>query len=215
MTEADFLPVLALFLVVLASSAWRWRFLRRERLKTDRYALFAVRDRIVRLAAERHVSEEDESFRFLYEEINFIIPRSEPLTLRNIVRAIRESRQPSDKAFRERWLAAASHQNPRVRKAAHEFIRAILGILTGRSLFVKVSAHTQSGTVGRRPRKRARDRGQHLIFLVLFVVAYRMDQAWRISIRYPSRLRWVGGEAYRMHRDLADMAEMAHVDSSG
>ncbi len=187
MTEADFLPVLALFLVVLASSAWRWRFLRRERLKTDRYALFAVRDRIVRLAAERHVSEEDESFRFLYEEINIIIPKSEPLTLRNVVRAIRDSRLLSDEAFRERWRAAACHQNPRVREAARDFIRAILGILIGRSLFVKVSAHvTQSGTV------------------VVSAVRNLISRVLRIE-----------DEAYRMHRDLADMAEMAHGDSSG
>ena len=210
MTEADFLPVLALFLVVLASSAWRWRFLRRERLKTDRYALFAVRDRIVRLVAERHVSEDDGSFRFLYEEINLIIPKSEPLTLRNVVRAIRDSRLLSDEAFRERWRTAARHQNPRVREAARDFIRAILGILIGRSLFVKVSAHvTQSGTV-------VVSAVRNLISRVLRVEdeAYRRHRARRGSIRHPSRLRWVEGEAYRMHRDLADMADMPHVDSS-
>ena len=211
MTEADFLPVLALFLVVLASSAWRWRFLRRERLKTDRYALFAVRDRIVRLVAERHVSEDDESFRFLYEEINFIIPRSEPLTLRNVVRAIRDSRLLSDEAFRERWRAAARHQDSHVRDAARDFIYAILGILIGRSLFVKVSAHvTQSGMV-------VVSAVRNLISRVLRVEdeAYRRHRARRGSVRPPSRLRWVGGEAYQMHRDLADLADLAHVDSSG
>ena len=53
MTETDSLLILALLLLFLLSSTWRWCRLRRERLKTDRFVLFAVRDRIVRLVVIR------------------------------------------------------------------------------------------------------------------------------------------------------------------
>ena len=76
MTQGDFGVALLLFVGALPMQLWRFRRLHGERLKTDRYALFAVRDHWIRLVADGHLKENDELFQFLYQEINGIIRRS-------------------------------------------------------------------------------------------------------------------------------------------
>jgi hypothetical protein len=145
-SQGDFGVVLVLFVVAAVFHLWRLRRLHAERLKTDRYALFAVRDHLIRLVAEGHIEEEDELFQFMYKEVNDIIPKAKPLTLRNFVRALRESRLIHDKAFAEKCLDLLHHSNEPVRQVTHEFFQALADILLTRSKFVRVSVHvTRSG----------------------------------------------------------------------
>lgn len=138
-SQADFGVILIATMAYLPMALWRVRLLVNEKRKTERYALFAVRDQWIRLVAEGHLSEDDESFQFLYKEINDIIPKAKPLTLKNIVTALRESRITSDPAFLKKHLQLLEHRNDHVRKATHEYLKQILTILVWKSVFLRMS----------------------------------------------------------------------------
>ena len=139
MTQGDFGVALLLFVGALPMQLWRFRRLHGERLKTDRYALFAVRDHWIRLVADGHLKENDELFQFLYQEINGIIPKAKPLTLRNVVAALKDSRVINDNEFTQKWLQLLKHGDKEVRQVSHEFFMALMNILVGRSVFLKLS----------------------------------------------------------------------------
>ena len=69
-SQADFGVALMVCVPIIPLQLWRFGRIRNERLKTDRYALFAARDHWIRLVAEGHLKEDDKLFQFLYEEIN-------------------------------------------------------------------------------------------------------------------------------------------------
>jgi len=141
MSQADFGIALMLFLLVLGFALYClcWP-LRRERLKTERYRLFAVRDRLVRLAADGQVQEEDELFQFLYQGVNRIIPRTELLKLSTLVEALNSS---TFKEFREshefeKIMTSILQSEPPVRETASQLFTTIAEILIARSLFVRI-----------------------------------------------------------------------------
>lgn len=113
--------------------------IRHEHRKVVRYRLFAVRDDLVRLVVEGHVSEDDEVFCFLYEGINKIIPGVKPATLRAVADALDRymARSFDDTEFRTRFLAAVNHSDPVVRETAREFFLALSQILVSRSILIR------------------------------------------------------------------------------
>lgn len=145
-SQADFGVVLMLAVLAIPMQLWRFKRLHAERLKTDRYPLFAARDRWIRLVAEGHLTEDDELFQFLYKDLNVIIPRAKPLTLRNIVVALRASRIVSDPDFARKCQQLLEHHDAQVRAATEECFGALVKILIGRSFFVRISVSlTHSG----------------------------------------------------------------------
>lgn len=145
-SEADLGVVLIFAMVAIPSQLWRFRRLHSERLKTDRYQLFAVRDRWIRLVAEGHLREDDELFKFVYKDLNHIIPKAKPLTLRNIVAALSGSRVINDRGFAKKCRELLEHSDREVREATAQYFEVLIRILIGRSVFVRVSVFiTHSG----------------------------------------------------------------------
>jgi hypothetical protein len=147
MTQAEFGIALLITLEVLVFSAIQIRRIRRERLKTARYKLFAVRDYLIRCVADDQVSEDDPTFAFLYEEINALIPKARPLSLRALVVALKESRLVNDAAFRAKCDEAMDHCNDRLRDAAAVFFHTMIDILVMRSFMVRISWHLTHSSV--------------------------------------------------------------------
>jgi hypothetical protein len=146
MTQAEFGVAFLITLEIMVFAIIRVYRSRQERLKTARYKLFAVRDRIIRTVADGRVSQDDPVFEFLYEEINDIIPRAKPLSLRALVAALKKSRLLNDDTFREKCAETLSHSDPNLREAASVFFVTLIDILVMRSFMVRLSFRvTHSG----------------------------------------------------------------------
>jgi len=139
MMQIAFGVSLLITLEVIVFALISWRSLRRETRKTDRYKLFAARDQMIRAVANEAVSEDDEVFRFLYDEINAVIPNAKPLTLSAVVKALEQSRFLNDETFRKKCRESMEHSHEELRNAANMFFAALIEILIERSTFVRVS----------------------------------------------------------------------------
>jgi hypothetical protein len=144
MSQADYGIALTFFVITAAFTMFqRFGPLRSERLKVDRYRLFAIRDRLVLLVASDKIREEDEVFQFLYGNLNRILPRAKPLTLLALVNALNESEFQKfriDEKFRTHFLDAVNHHDPVVRAVARDLFQVLARILCNRSYFVWASA---------------------------------------------------------------------------
>lgn len=146
MTQADLGVALMIALLVLGFTLLQARRIHRERIKIARYKLFAARDLMIRLVADGAIREADPVFQFLYDEINSLIPKAKPLSLRALVKALDESRIVNDESFREKCKQAVSHDNAALRQAANAFFAAVIEILVMRSFMVRISFQlTHSG----------------------------------------------------------------------
>ena len=142
MTQADFGVALMLFSVVSAFTLYsQFTILRHERRKAARYPLFAVRDQLVLLVAEQNVSEDDPTFKFLYQNVSHLIPQVKPLTLRAIIEALETSTLRLENHSDQEVLDSLHQSNKEIRKVAEQFFDALLYILFARSWFVWLSAH--------------------------------------------------------------------------
>jgi len=144
MTEADFGTLLMLFTVSMGFTLYVWVGpFRRERQKNRRYILFKVRDHLIWLVVTGKLSREDEVFECLYEGINDVIPKAEPLSLPALTGKIKK-RFPVSETNIVCLNAALSHKDKEVRVVAYEFFSAIASTLLSMSFFIKVALATKA-----------------------------------------------------------------------
>lgn len=146
MTQAEYGLALSFFMIVGIFSVYqRVGPLHRERLRVSRYKLFAVRDELVLLVAEKKISEDDDVFRFLYDTINRLIPHTKPLTLWDLVEGLNATqlaRARDDDELRRRIKKSVDHSDMAVRKVARKFFAVLAEILLDSSILIKASAAT-------------------------------------------------------------------------
>lgn len=120
--------------------AWTYNALgplRRERRKSYRYRLFAVRDQLILLVAQGRLKEDDPLFQALYGAVNYLIPRAKPLSLHDFVRAWRAI--PSSQGSELEALVARMKSDETLRQVGINFFRAVGSILLDVSITVRVA----------------------------------------------------------------------------
>jgi len=132
MTKGDLGLAFIVLAVVGAHAAYAFVFpLRRERRKTQRYPLFAMRHRMVMLVADGKLEEDDEVFQFLYESVNYLIPHAKHMGRWEIFRSIVKSPivKLADDQFRTHLLDMLRHDDPEVRRVTRDFFGILVAKL--------------------------------------------------------------------------------------
>jgi len=128
--------------IVLGPLAWlSFSELRRHRGMAQRCRFFAVRDEVVWLVAKGYVSEQDQTFQWLYESVNLFSGIGDQLSLDFLMRTIKEARKSGyDPAAQDRvrelqeWAHA---KDPAVTRAIDHFFEAITSIMMENSWQIK------------------------------------------------------------------------------
>lgn len=133
--------VLGFLFVALATYVARYWISAHQRELSDvyRYRLFAVRDRLVRLAVEEKIDEIDESFRFLYYTVNRLLPVCRPVNVHDLLRIV-ASKETSDTEWEANFERALHHEMPEIRAIAMELTSALVDIMIYKSITVRLAS---------------------------------------------------------------------------
>ena len=99
----------------------------------QKYKLFQIRDKLIRLVAEEKLSEDDPVFAFFYRAIDFLIRHTDLVNLKSVVDALREAQErgldPAAAQEVERINKQLEHEDPEVREVVSEFYATVMQIL--------------------------------------------------------------------------------------
>ena len=145
MSLAD-IAVLTVVAFVLAASlvVARWR-LRRVDREIRAYGLYAVRDELVQLVAEKRLSEDNMIFTTFYGTTNKLVRNVDHLNFRDFVAVIEEGRRSGKDPAEQKRLAELRHQirslgDERVERVVSSYFDAILKIIYDNSVLIRLLA---------------------------------------------------------------------------
>lgn len=117
-------------------------YLRRDRSKIQKYRFYKVRDDLIFLVASHQIEEDDFVFQLLYKAINFLIQRTGTLTLRSLLKALKEGREqgvdPAAENVVKKLKSELHNKTPEIRKVVAEFYDAILKTLFENSFILRL-----------------------------------------------------------------------------
>lgn len=118
------------------------RLFRSQDAAIQKYKLYKVRDDLIHLVAARGIAEEDPMFTYFYQSIMFVIKRTDILTLRSLLDALRDAKanglDPAENEFVNQLNLDLSNKAPEVRRVVTEFYQAVLETLLENSWLLRV-----------------------------------------------------------------------------
>ena len=138
MTQANFGFILFVFVIFGGFTAYvRFGPYRRERLKHQRYRLFAVRDEWVYLIPSGVIQRNDPLFQSYFGLITAMLRATNELTLRQFVRALENELTPEHEEL-QRQMTELARRSPDALKVMEHFYQAVYAILLENSLTLRV-----------------------------------------------------------------------------
>jgi dsDNA-specific endonuclease/ATPase MutS2 len=111
----------------------------------QKYKLFQIRDRLIRLVAEEKLSEDDFVFFFFYRAIDFLIRHTDLVNLKSLVDALRDAQErgldPAAAQEVERINKQLKDEDPEVREVVSEFYATVMQILIENSFTIRLIAN--------------------------------------------------------------------------
>lgn len=132
-------------------------YLFKIRVTRNRFRIFEVRDRFIRLAASKDLKTDDDTYLFFMDYLNFLINNTQQIHMLGIIKGIKHLKKNDlkgqveniDKIVKE----VNENKNEKVEEAVAEFFSAILTILWENSLFVKLFVYSKKILGGPRIKK--------------------------------------------------------------
>jgi len=139
-TEANFLIVASVMMIVSLCFLIYVMIFRTVRREKRLWAFYKVRDELINLVGEGHLSEDSEVFRLYYPLVNRVINEVRPLRASEALHALKgASKNHRDQA---RVLLMLESQSPEVRVVIMDFYIAVFKAFITFSLLLKLLALT-------------------------------------------------------------------------
>ena len=107
----------------------------------QKYKLFEIRDRLIRLVAEDKLREDSLVFEYFYRAIDFFIRHTDQLTLESLVGALHQAQErgldPAAEQELGRMQSALDQECPEVREVVSDFYATMMQILMENSLVIR------------------------------------------------------------------------------
>lgn len=109
--------------------------------RIQKYKLFEIRDRLIRLVAEDKLREDSVVFEYFYRTIDFFIRHTDQLTLESLVGALHQAQErgldPAAEQELGRMQRALDQECPEVREVVSDFYATMMQILMENSLVIR------------------------------------------------------------------------------
>lgn len=117
----------------------RFRLIKNVRRDHLRYKLFAVRDQLIRLVAQKELAEDDFTFQEFYSMVNISIKHIDAFTLREITRVARQHRHTLEQEENfDKLIDELDHKTGDVKLVVNRFFLTMIEILIAKSIFLRI-----------------------------------------------------------------------------
>jgi len=127
--SADITMLLVLIGTVLVVDLLAFRSAREHRMKSQRYQLFAIRDRFVRLVIDGKLTEDNLVYRSFCSAINLLVQAPDKITVETLIEARKQGVDPAQQELQSKLLESLKHESEDVQEIARDFYRVIFKIL--------------------------------------------------------------------------------------
>ena len=139
MTQANFGFILFILIIFGGFTAYVWFVpYKRERLKHQRYRLFAVRDEWAYLVPSGVIQKDDPLFQTYFDLITSMLRATDKLTLRRFVIALESELTPEHKEL-ERQMVELARRSPAALNVMENLYHAVIDILVENSFILRVA----------------------------------------------------------------------------
>jgi len=109
----------------------------KRREERDKFRLYAIRDKIIYLAATGELPQDGMVFKVFYNAVNASISEASALTVASLVQASMKAKTAVQQAKRERLMEAIQGSSPGTREAVEEFVTTMMDIVYSNSLALR------------------------------------------------------------------------------
>jgi hypothetical protein len=109
----------------------------KRREERDQFKLYAIRDKIIYLAATGELSQDGMIFKVFYSAVNASISEASKLTVASLIHASMKAKDAVEGAKRERLMEAIQRSSPGTREAVEEFVTTMMDIVYSNSLTLR------------------------------------------------------------------------------
>ena len=139
MTQANFGFAFFVLLIVGGFTVYVWFGpYRRERLKHQRYRLFAVRDEWAYLVPSRIIQSNDPLFKDYFNFITAMLQATNQLTLRQLVNAFEKAELTPEYEELKRQMEELARRSPAALNVMEHFYQAVFTIIWENSLTLRI-----------------------------------------------------------------------------
>lgn len=114
---------------------------RQAQLEKNRYRLYKIRDKLIRLVAEEKISEDNILFQTYYRALTVMLKHTRSFTLGRFIEAAKKVEKdisPEDEKHIDKLRAELKSAHPEVRETITEFFVTSLQIMIDNSLLLKL-----------------------------------------------------------------------------